>query len=137
VVITNYMAAQSLSGDVNSHSANQKILRLLWNTQVHYRVHNASPMVPIMSHKNLIHTFQPYFSEIHSNIIPSSMPRLSTDLPLNPSHFVNHAFLRWEVISPPPNPQATGPSHVSCPRLLIKFICSYLHIWRSSPSTAT
>ena len=34
-------------------------------------------------------------------------------------------FLRWEVVSTSPNPQAGGPSHVGCPRLLIQCIRSY------------
>jgi hypothetical protein len=34
-------------------------------------------------------------------------------------------FLRWGVVSPPPNPQAGGPPLVGCPRLLIQYIRSY------------
>jgi hypothetical protein len=34
-------------------------------------------------------------------------------------------FLRWWVVSPPPNPQAGGPAPVGCPRLLIQYIRSY------------
>jgi hypothetical protein len=34
-------------------------------------------------------------------------------------------FLRWEVISASPNPQAGGPPLVGCPRLLIQYSNSY------------
>jgi hypothetical protein len=33
--------------------------------------------------------------------------------------------LHWWVVSPPPNPQAGGPSPVGCPRLLIQYIRCY------------
>jgi hypothetical protein len=34
-------------------------------------------------------------------------------------------FLRWGVVSPPPNPQAGRQPVVGCPRLLIQYIRSY------------
>jgi hypothetical protein len=38
---------------------------------------------------------------------------------------LNTLFLRRGVVSTSPNPQAGGPPHVGCPRLLIQFIHSY------------
>jgi len=38
--------------------------------------------------------------------------------------FHNKLFL-WQVVSPLPNPQAGGSPHVSCPQLLLQYICSY------------
>ena len=44
--------------------------------------------------------------------------------------FRNKGFLRREVVSTWPNPQAGGPPRVGCPRLLIQYIHSYPPNWR-------
>lgn len=44
-------------------------------------------------------------------------------------YFVTCWILRWEIVSPPPNPQSGGPLLVRCPQLFIQYIrnyCSYL-----------
>jgi len=67
---------QSPSWEANSHSASHEISGILWNPKVHYRVHKRQLLIPILSQKNSVHTFTPYFCKIHSNIIPSR-PRSS------------------------------------------------------------
>ena len=40
---------QSPSWEANRFSASQEILHILWNPEVHYRIHNSPPTVSILS----------------------------------------------------------------------------------------
>jgi len=58
---------QSPSWEVNSHSASQEILHLLWNMKVHYCVHKGPPLVPTLSQ---MHPLSRSFQRIHPNPRP-------------------------------------------------------------------
>jgi len=45
----------SLSSEVNSSLAIQGISHNLWNSNVHYHVHNSLPLIPDHMHMDLIH----------------------------------------------------------------------------------
>jgi hypothetical protein len=59
----------SPSLEAKSHSVSQEITHLLWNPKFHYRVHKNQPLDPVLSQVKSVHSLQPYFSKIHSNII--------------------------------------------------------------------
>jgi len=46
-----------------------KTYHLLWNPNIHDRVHKSPPMVPILSEMHPVHTLPDSFPKIHSNII--------------------------------------------------------------------
>jgi len=64
---------QSPSREADSHSASIWIPRLLCNPKVHCRFHKSPPLPSILSPMNPVHTFPPFLSKIHFNIILPSL----------------------------------------------------------------
>jgi hypothetical protein len=54
-------------------AATQEIPSILWNPEVHHRVHKSPPLVSILNQNNPIYTIPFYLSKIHlNNVHPST-----------------------------------------------------------------
>ena len=87
VYLLTYLLSHSMeqipSLEAKQFSANQDILRILWNPKVHYRIHKCPPPVPILSQLDPVHTSTSHFLKMHLNIIlPSKSGSLQWSLSL-------------------------------------------------------
>jgi hypothetical protein len=66
---------QGPSREADSRSASREIPRLLSSPKVRYRVHMGLLLALILNQVNPEHSFTPYLSNIHFNIILTSKPK--------------------------------------------------------------
>jgi hypothetical protein len=67
----------SPSWEANRPAFSREILRIMWDTKVHYCVHKRLPPVLILSQINLAHASPSHFLKIYFNIILPSTPASS------------------------------------------------------------
>ena len=67
----------SPSWEANRFSSSQEIPCILWNSNVHHRIHKWSPRFPILSQLDTVHVPTSHFLKIHFNIILPSTPESS------------------------------------------------------------
>jgi len=72
-LLTYYM--EQSPWEANRFSGSQEIPHILWNLNIHYRIHKCPPPVPILSQLDPVHTPTSHFLKIHLNIILPSTPR--------------------------------------------------------------
>jgi hypothetical protein len=70
--VTHSLMELSPSWEAANCAATRELPSILWNPEVHHRIHISPPPVPILGQIDPIHTISSYFSKIHFNIVHPS-----------------------------------------------------------------
>jgi hypothetical protein len=62
----------SPSWEANRFAASQEIPHILWNPNVHYRIHRCPLPVPVLSQLDPVHTHTSHFLKIHLNSLAAA-----------------------------------------------------------------
>ena len=100
--------------DQNTSSINNS---MAYGPEIQCRIHNGSPIIPILSQINLIPCIDTYLFKVDSKIA-----KLSVQFRGPVWRSWTLLFLQCEVVGLTPNPQAEGPLLVGGPRLLIQYM---------------
>jgi hypothetical protein len=85
--------------EANRFAASQEIPHILWNSKVHYSIHNSPSPRSILSQLNAVHTPTYHFLKIHLNII---LP----DKPGSPQWSISLRFPHQTPVHASPSPSA-------------------------------
>jgi hypothetical protein len=117
----------SPSWEAANYVATQVLPSILWNSKVHYRVHERPSLAPILTQINSIHTTPSYLSKIHLNLSSHLLLGVSTGLfPSGLQTNILYAFLFSKIT-------ATCPVHyILLNSIILNILGEEYKLWSSS-----
>jgi hypothetical protein len=120
---------QSPSRETYRFAASPEIPRVLLNPKVHYRIHNCSPPVPILSQPSPFHTLTSHFLKMSLfRCLGHTKASVQVRGFVCKCFVTNIGFHSEELLAPSPNPQTGGPPLVGCRDCLFNIFAATVHI---------